>query len=153
MCGAAIYIDIGSVRLVIYNQGFGSQCIKYAFCYGKCRSVGTVQCYLFGLKRLGRYGNKIAYISVSSCRIVYGLSDIFPCSKLQFGNLTVYVVFYFKYDLFFHLLSVGVKQFYSVIIIRIMACTYHNSCRKSFSSYYIGHTWGRSYMKEVHIRT
>ena len=81
---------------------------------------------------MGGQTDKVADIAVSACRMIDDSSDIASGSVRNLGSDAVQILFNFIYNIALHLFSVAVQELYAVIIIRVMACTYHYAAVKSF---------------------
>ena len=81
MSGAAVFIDVGSVRLIVNDIGLRTQCIENALRNSGCTSVGTIKSDSHGLERSGRQGNKITDITISSCCEIYSSSNVLSGGK------------------------------------------------------------------------
>src|SRR5699024_12170225 len=84
MCGAAVGIDVGSVRLIVDYKRLGAYCVKDTLGDGGSASVRTVQSYTFSLERTGRKGDQMADIAVAACGKVYRAADILSRRKRNF---------------------------------------------------------------------
>ena len=98
MGGAAVRIDVQSVRLVVHHMCLRSQGVKYVFGNGGRASVGTVQGHLHILEGTGSYGYKVSDIAVPSGRKVHGPANMLPLCQRNLRRLPIQVLLYLQDD-------------------------------------------------------
>ena len=153
MCGAAVCINVRSIRLTVDDIGFRTKCIIYTFCNCKCTSIWAVQADSLILKRTCSKSNEIANISVSTCRIINSTANIFFFCKRKLTDFAVYILFNLFLYLCLHLVAFSVDNLNSIVIVRIMACWNHDSTVKVLCSCHIGYAGRCRYVKKVRICT
>ena len=146
-------INIRTIRLIMNNISFRTQCIKNTFRNGRCTSIWAVQSHSYIFKCTGRNRNQISDIAVSSCWEIYCSSDILSLCQRQLFQLAVNIFLNLLFYGSFHLLSVAVHNFNSVVIERIMAGGNHNTAVKILCTHHVRHAWCCCYMKKIHICT
>ena len=153
MGGTAVFVDIGSVRLVVNDIGLRTQCIENALRNSGCTSVGTVKSDSHGLERSGRQGNKITDITVSSCCKIYSSSDVLSGSKWNLLGPAIDVILNLLLNLCFQFVATAIDDLNSIVIERIVAGGNHNTAVEALGTYYIGYARRGGYMQKVYICT
>ena len=151
--GSTVFVNIGSVRLVVNDIGLRTQCIENTLRDSRCTSVGTVKSDSHGLERSGRQGNKITDITVSSCCEIYRSSDVLSGSKRNLLGLAINVILDLLLNLCFQFVAAAIDDLNSVVIERVMAGGNHDTAVKSFRTYHIGYTRRGGYMQKIYICT
>ena len=152
MGGAAILINIRSVRLTVNHISLSAQSVIHALCNGKGASVRAVKPNPHILKGTGRQGNQITDITVSSCRIVHRKPDILSLGKRKLIRLPVDVSLNLLLDFCLNLMPFPADNLNTVVIERVMACGNHNAAVKIIRPGHIGNAGRGGYMEKVCVR-
>ena len=151
MGGAAVDVDVQSVRVVGDHIGVGAQGVKDALGHHPGTAVGTVQADTLALVGAGCERDQVTEVAVTPGSVVDGLADV---GALGVGKLLVAVQISLNavQEALFHLVAVGIDELDSVVIIGIVAGGNHDAAVKVVRSRNIGDARRAGDMQQVGVR-
>ena len=126
---SAIGIDIKSIRGIIYYICLCTKGVKHSLGYGPCCAICYIQPNFDVFESVFCKRYEISHIAITSGLIVNSLPDMLSLSKGNF-QFPIDIVFDFENSVLVHLFSITIKEFDSIIVVRIVRCGNHYSTIK-----------------------
>ena len=125
VCGAAVRVDVVSVRFIVDDIGLRTERFEYALRDLPGSSIGHIKTDSHALESVFAHADEMADVTVPAIDIVDGPADLFAACRRDV-QLPVDVIFDLEDRILIHLLTIAVQQLDAIVVIRVVRCGDHD---------------------------